>query len=80
MERLTPEDLQKALPIPGVLCIVDELPGCDFCADGTEGPYDFRTKEGYWAHGCEYHWMANRASKDLGVGNGQYWMVRVTKP
>lgn len=62
--------------IPGELCIVESLPECDFCVDGTPGEYDFKTVFGPWAHGCERHWRAHRASETLGEGKGQKWVVQ----
>jgi len=74
MERITPEDIAAAMPIPGMLCIVDHVPSCDFC--DKPGPFDFMTVMGPWAHGCERHWRKYRAYPGLGVGKGQFWMTK----
>lgn len=59
-------------PEPGKVVLVAEIPDCNFCQDGTPGPYDFRTRHGgSWANGCEAHWIEHRAVAELGVGNGQ---------
>ncbi len=43
---------------------------CDFnCSKKAE--YDFKTKTGPWANGCEAHWIANRFYQELGTGKGQ---------
>jgi hypothetical protein len=60
---------------PGKVCIVESIPQCDFCGDGTPGPYDFKTIHGPWAHGCKYHWMQFRTYPALGVGKGQLWVL-----
>lgn len=62
-------------PEPGKVVAVTELPDCNFCADGTPGPYDFATRMGPWANGCERHWLEHRASPDLGVGKAQLWII-----
>ena len=33
--------------------------------------YDFRTKNGQWAFGCQTHYEAHRMHADLGLGKGQ---------
>ena len=66
---------QKTQPEPGKVVIVTEIPDCNFCADGTPGPYDFATRMGPWANGCEAHWSQHRASPDLGVGKAQLWIL-----
>lgn len=63
-------------PEPGRVVEVSEIPDCNFCQDGTPGPYDFRTVFGSWANGCEVHWLQHRAHPDLGVGHGQLWILR----
>lgn len=62
-------------PEPGKVVVVGSIPGCDFCLNGTPGPFDFKTTFGPWAHGCEAHWMQYRASARLGVGQGQRWIT-----
>jgi len=56
-------------PTPGKVVVVDEVPTCNFCE--TPGPYDFKTKHGPWAHGCEVHWRQYRVSPTLGTGKAQ---------
>lgn len=63
-------------PKPGEVVVVERIPECDFCSDGTPGPYDFATRMGPWAHGCEDHWRLYSASPTLGVGMGQLWIKR----
>lgn len=49
---------------------VVSLPNCDFeCNDFAS--YDFKTKFGPWANGCNRHWIENRAFPTLGTGKGQ---------
>ena len=62
-------------PKPGEVVAVERIPDCNFCEDGTPGPYDFATKYGPWANGCERHWRQHRAASTLGVGKGQLWVV-----
>lgn len=57
---------------------VSELPLCDFCknsssplANTRRAKYDFRTKWGQWANGCEIHYRTHRAHTELGTGHGQ---------
>lgn len=54
--------------------IVAELPECSFYCN-VPATYDFRTKQGPWAYGCEQHWKWNRATDKLGTGNGQRLVV-----
>jgi len=61
-------------PKPGEIVVVEEIPPCNFCKDGTPGPYDFATRMGPWANGCELHWEIYRAG-GLGVGSGQLWIT-----
>lgn len=49
---------------------VAKLPKCDFHPNCT-AEYDFRTTSGQWANGCAGAWVINRASCNLGTGNGQ---------
>lgn len=60
---------------PGTTVAVTAIPDCNFCGNGTPGPYDFRTTfGGSWANGCETCWVKYRAHPTLGVGHGQLWM------
>lgn len=54
---------------------VASIPACNFCGDGTPGPYDFKTRMGPWANGCEEHWQQTRAFTTLGTGKGQLWVT-----
>jgi hypothetical protein len=57
---------------------VATLPKCDFCKEaGTErdAKYDAKTVFGPWASMCDHHWMMNAASKSLGTGIGQRYVV-----
>ncbi len=67
---------ERPAPKPGEVVEVESIPACDFCGDGTPGPYDFRTKLGPWANGCERHWIEMRAEPGLGVGIAQLWITR----
>jgi hypothetical protein len=62
-------------PKRGEVCVVASIPSCNFCKDGTPGPYDFATVMGPWANGCERHWKQYRANPKLGVGSGQLWIT-----
>lgn len=64
----------KIKPEPGKVCVVSAIPACNFCQDGTPGPYDFATTLGPWANGCEAHWKQYRVGP-LGVGSGQLWIT-----
>jgi hypothetical protein len=67
------------LGVPGKVAIVKHIPMCNFCApDGVEtpGPFDFATRMGQWAHGCENHYKLYRAAEGLGVGKAQLWIER----
>jgi len=66
---------QKYKPKPGVICVVPSIPSCNFCNDGTPGPYDFATRMGPWANGCERHWKQHRANPKLATGSGQLWIT-----
>jgi hypothetical protein len=48
---------------------VQTLPRCDFC--GAEARFDFATRMGPWANGCERCYRCYRASATLGTGRGQ---------
>ena len=46
------------------------VPGCDYCADGkTPAAVDGKTRAGYWANMCEYHYFMHGLG--LGLGRGQ---------
>jgi hypothetical protein len=64
------------LPVPGKVCIVDHLPRCVFCVSDTPlpGVFNFATRMGPWANGCEQHYLLYRASEGLGVGKAQLWL------
>jgi len=62
-------------PKPGFTVVVDAIPACNFCTDGTPGPYDFATKFGPWANGCQDHYDLYKAHPDLGIGKGQLWVT-----
>lgn len=66
---------KKYTPEKGKIIVVVSIPACNFCEDGTPGPYDFATRFGPWASGCEDHWKLYRASEHLGVGTGQLWIT-----
>lgn len=66
----------KLTPKPGEVCVVDEIPACNFCG-AAGGRYDFRTGHGSrWANGCESCWREHAAEPRLGVGYGQIWITR----
>lgn len=58
----------------GEVVVVERVPECNFCQDGTPGPYDFATRMGPWANGCVRHWKEYRVGP-LGVGTGQLWIT-----
>lgn len=63
----------------GTVAYVHKLPLCDFCKErGINRPaeYDFKTRMGPWANGCEHHWITQKAFTELGVGKGQKLEVR----
>lgn len=65
-------------PKSGTLAYVSVVPECDFCGTNhQEALYDFKTKMGPWAFGCEAHYVANRAHPELGIGKGQKLVLRV---
>jgi len=68
-------------PERGKIVVVSSIPDCNFCSDGTPGPYDFATIDGPWANGCERHWKQYRVGP-LGTGSGQLWITKeqVTPP
>jgi hypothetical protein len=61
--------------VPHEVILVSSIPACDFCKDGTPGPYDFKTAMGPWVHGCQLCWMLQGASPTLGTGKGQLWVT-----
>jgi hypothetical protein len=66
-------------PEKGKVVVVATIPSCYFCElEGRDvpGPYDFATRMGPWANGCERHWRAYRARPALGVGAGQLWITK----
>lgn len=66
----------KYKPRRGEIVVVPSIPPCDFCAEPKDpGIYDFATRMGPWANGCEAHWKLYRASAELGVGTGQLWIT-----
>lgn len=50
----------------GSEALVNEIPPCDFCKDGTEALYDGKTTYGSWANMCQRHFRAF----GLGIGTG----------
>jgi hypothetical protein len=60
-------------PEQGKVVVVDTIPGCDFCEQ--LGPYDFKTSEGPWAHGCYQHYRYYAQYGELGVGKAQLWIT-----
>lgn len=68
--------MEKFTPKQGEIVIVGSIPGCNFCQDGTAGPFDFKTKMGPWANGCERHYLTYRAATGLGVGKAQRWITQ----
>jgi len=65
--------------IPHEVILVDKIPTCWFCEHegvlGVPGPYDFATRMGAWANGCEAHWRRYSATGMLGTGRGQLWVT-----
>jgi hypothetical protein len=61
---------------PHEVILVDSIPACNFCNDGTPGPYDFATVMGPWANGCQEHYEQYRAASTLGTGKGQLWVTK----
>ena len=66
------ERLHRGWGTTGEVCIVDHIRQCDFCE--KDGPVDFKTKHGPWAHGCEDHWIKHRMYGELGTGKAQVWV------
>jgi hypothetical protein len=61
--------------VPHEVILVSSIPACDFCKDGTPGPYDYKTYMGPWAHGCEDHYNQYSLEPGLGTGKGQLWVT-----
>lgn len=53
----------------GTTVFVRELPRCDFC--GKDAAYDFNTKMGPWANGCNTCYKKYRRYPELGTGKAQ---------
>ena len=66
---------KKYKPKAGQIVVVPSIPDCNFCENGTPGPYDFATRMGPWANGCEKHWRQYAARPVLGTGSGQLWIT-----
>jgi hypothetical protein len=81
-DYLAGEELAQAthaLRVPGKVAICSSIPDCNFCdqaGETTPGPFDFATRMGGWANGCEPHYLLYRASRGLGVGKAQLWIER----
>lgn len=52
---------------------VAKLPECNFCSEPAL--YDFKTKMGPWAFGCQKHFDIHRLFDTLGTGRGQKLVV-----
>lgn len=57
---------------------VAALPICNFCSEPAL--YDFKTKMGPWAYGCQGHFDIHRMYPDLGTGKGQKLVVEESEP
>lgn len=59
----------------GTVAYVAQMPDCQIHGmmgrKGVPAKYDFKTKDGPWAYGCEACWKDERAYPTLGVGKGQ---------
>lgn len=49
--------------------VVDRIPNCDLCGDGTPATHDGKTTMGPWAFMCDAHFGSHGTG--LGVGRGQ---------
>jgi hypothetical protein len=67
--------MDKIKLIPHEVILVVSIPACNFCHDGTPGPYDFKTVMGPWANGCYEHYRYHAAFSTLGEGKGQLWVT-----
>ena len=54
--------------------LVDALPECNICLDGTPAEYDAKTTMGPWAYLCQPHF--DQIGMGLGLGIGQRLVVR----
>lgn len=84
---LTEENIMTAAN--GTITYITTPKDCDFCKDIAQkanlagqpeytinkAKYDFRTRHGYWANGCEAHWILNRRHETLGIGKGQQLVI-----
>ena len=55
--------------------VVVEIPTCDICKK-RKARYDARSKFGPWGYMCEFCWYDNRATHELGTGNGQILVLQ----
>lgn len=69
----------------GTVAFMLVIPKCDFNPENktpehddckADAEYDFLTKMGWWAYGCEAHWKKYRNYEDLGIGKGQKLELR----
>jgi hypothetical protein len=67
--------IEKVKLIPHEVILVTSIPACNFCKDGTSGPYDFKTVMGPWANGCYDHYRMYAAFPTLGTGKAQLWVT-----
>lgn len=58
----------------GTVAYVAALPKCNFCEN--EALYDYKTKTGPWAYGCQQHYEWTRLYSKLGLGKGQKLVVK----
>lgn len=58
------------MPKNGTVAYTNRLPACNF-HDACTAEYDFKTKMGPWANGCQEAWEDNRMFEELGIGKGQ---------
>lgn len=71
IEKKRVQDLAKLEAADDLLVArVVRLPNCDF-GDGEQARYDFKTKGGAWAYGCQTHYEKYRFYPKLGTGKGQ---------
>jgi hypothetical protein len=54
--------------------VVEVLPDCDFCGNGTKAVVDGRTSMGPWANMCQIH--HDKHGVGLGTGKGQKLKLR----
>jgi len=76
----TEPKLKTYTPERGKVVVVAEIPNCYFCEQMGKikpGPYDFATRFGPWANGCEYHFQILCAgAPTLGTGKAQLWITQ----